>query len=382
MAVTRIANGMDRSSRAPVAGSPPGEEPSTALAKPIAGPEWLRRLARCMALIFAVALLQLVGCQPQPPEQVVVYTALDEVFSKPILDDFAEQSGIEVLPKMDTESTKTVGLAQAIMAERDRPRCDLFWNNEVLHTLRLARAGLLKPVSIAVGEKYPAQYRSTDGTWYGFAARGRVLIVNTNKITEARRPKSIDALIDPQWRDQCGIAKPLAGTTATHAACLFATWGDEEAERFFQKVKGNAQILSGNRDVARRVATGALAFGLTDTDDAMVEIDAGAPVAIVYPDQREDELGTLFIPNTLAVIKGCAHPENAKQLMAHLLQPEVEALLVRGPSAQIPLHPESTAKSRVETPKTVKAMQVDFNAAADKWDVAYAFLRDEFASAK
>ncbi len=322
------------------------------------------------------------GCGRQPTEQVVVYTALDEVFSKPILAGFAQQTGIEVLPKMDTESTKTVGLAQAIIAERDRPRCDLFWNNEVLHTMRLQREGLLQPVSIAEGEKYPAEYRSSDGSWYGFAARARVLVVNTDKIPAARRPKSIQALIDPQWRDQCGIAKPLAGTTATHAAVLFDTWGDEEAKRYFQKVKGNAQILSGNRDVARRVATGTLAFGLTDTDDAMVEIDAHSPVAIVYPDQKDGEPGTLFIPNTLAVIKGSANTEHAKELMSYLLRPDVEALLVRGPSAQIPLHPKSTAKARVETPETIKAMEVDFTAAAEKWDVAYEFLRDEFASAR
>lgn len=331
--------------------------------------------------VVACFLLTLVGCSSQP-DQVIVYTALDENFSRPILDRFTEQTGVEVLIKADTESTKTVGLANAIIAERERPRCDLFWNNEVLHTLRLANEGLLEPVEVAEGANYPAQYRHAGGEWYGFAARARVLIVNINQISEARRPKSIEALTDPQWRDKCGIAKPLAGTTATHAACLFATRGDDEAKQFFKRVKANAQILSGNRDVASRVASGALAFGLTDTDDAMVEIDAGSPVAIVYPDQRDGELGTLFIPNTLASIKGSANSANAKRLMEFLLKAKTEALLVRGPSAQIPLHSQSDAEARVETPKTVRAMEVDFNAAAQKWDLTYAFLRDEFASAK
>lgn len=331
--------------------------------------------------LLACGILLGVGCKQQP-EQVVVYAAHDDVFSRPILDNFSEQTGIEVLTKTDTESTKTVGLAQAIIAERDRPRCDLFWNNEVLHTLRLARQGLLAPVDLPVADQYPQQYRSTDGTWVGFAARARVLIVNTRRLPEARRPKSIQALTDPQWRDQCAIAKPLAGTTATHAACLFAEWGEDKAKQFFTDVKSNAKILSGNRDVARRVAAGELAFGLTDTDDAMVEIDAGAPVVIVYPDQGEGEPGTLFIPNTLSVIKGAGHTENAKKLMSYLLQPEIEELLVRGPSAQIPLHAKSTAEARVETPESVRSMQVDFSAAAEQWDTVYAFLRDEFTAAR
>lgn len=339
------------------------------------------RLVLSLIWVLPLSLLGIWGCQKQP-DQVVVYAAHDDVFSRPILDMFSKQTGVEVLTKTDTESTKTVGLTQAIIAERDRPRCDLFWNNEVLHTLRLAREGLLEPVDLPVANQYPQQYRSADGTWIGFAARARVLLVNTRRLPEARRPKSIQALTDPQWRDQCAIAKPLAGTTATHAACLFAAWGEPNAKEFFNSVKANAKILSGNRDVARRVAAGELAFGLTDTDDAMVEIDAGSPVAIVYPDQGPDELGTLFIPNTLAVIKGASNANNAKQLMAYLLDPETEGLLVRGPSAQIPLHAQSTAKPRVETPKSVRAMQVDFSAAAEKWDVVYAFLRGEFTAAR
>ena len=50
-----------------------------------------------------------------------------------------------------------------------------------------------------------------------------------------------------------------------------------------------------------------------------------------------------------------------------------------GPSAQIPLNPNVQASDRVKTPKTIHAMKVDFAAAAEEWDDAAKFLRDEFA---
>jgi iron(III) transport system substrate-binding protein len=224
-------------------------------------------------------------------------------------------------------------------------------------------------------------YRSPKGTWHGFAARARVLIVNTEQVPEAERPTSILDLADEKWRGKAGIAKPLFGTTATHAACLFAYWGEDEAKEFFRKVKANqTQILSGNKQVAQAVSAGRLAFGITDTDDAIIELEAGWPVAIVYPDQGEDGLGTLFIPNTLAIIKGGPNPQAARQLVDYLLTPPVEAKLAAGPSAQIPLNPDVDAEVRVETPQTVKAMQVDFQAAADCWEQARTFIRDEFAT--
>ena len=317
--------------------------------------------------------------EPKEPVEVVVYAALDSEFSEPIFQDFTAETGIAVAPKFDTEATKTVGLAQAIMAEKKRPRCDVFWNNEILNTLRLRQKDLLAAYQSPLAESYPAMYHSSDGHWHGFAARARVLIVNTDLVAEEPRPDSIHDLAAPKWRGRAGIAKPLFGTTATHAACLFAHWGEDQAKEYFRKLKANeVQIMSGNKQVALSVAAGRLAFGMTDTDDAIIELEKGLPVAIVYPDQGEDGLGTLFIPNTLAIIKGSPNPEAAKRLVDYLLSPGVEEKLAAGPSAQIPLSLEADSDVRVETPKTIKAMPVDFEAAADCWDNAAKFIRDEF----
>jgi len=314
-------------------------------------------------------------------DPVVVYSALDREFSEPLLLDYAKRTGIRVLPKFDVESTKTVGLTNLLVAESSRPRCDLFWNNEIVNTIRLKEKGLLAPFRPSRACDLPATFRAKDGTWYGFAARARILIVNTKLVAEADRPKGIKDLLNPKWKGKIGIAKPLFGTTATQAACLFAAWGDAKAKEFFQALKANGvQVLSGNKQVAQAVGSGQIAFGLTDTDDAMGEIDAGSPVTIIYPDREASGLGTLFVPNTLAILKGAPHQKAAEALADHLLSPEIEAALAKGPSAQIPLLKSTDVKARVETPKTVHAMEVDFEAAAKVWDKAAAFLVGEFGS--
>ena len=217
-----------------------------------------RRRFACVVLLLFLSSLTGCGSEPVPgvPEEVIVYTALDEEFSKPIFDAFTRQTGIQVRAKYDTEATKTVGLVNAIIAERDNPRCDVFWNNEMLHTLRLKRLGLLRKQPVSAAPDYPAEFRSVDSDWYGFAARARVLLINTKVVSEARRPRTIFDMTDPQWYDRCGIAKPLFGTTATHAACLFHELGEEEAKKFFSRVKNNCRILSGNKRVAQEVASG------------------------------------------------------------------------------------------------------------------------------
>jgi iron(III) transport system substrate-binding protein len=338
-----------------------------------------RSIAQCVLYGFlAVGLGG--GCGPGEPAQVVVYTALDREFSEPIFREFTGEAGIIVSPAYDTESTKTVGLTTRIFTEAARPRCDLFWNNEILNTLRLERQGLLRAYKSPAAAGYPSSMRSPAGLWYGFAARARVIVVNTNRLAPERYPESIRDLTDPQWYEQCAIAKPLFGTTATHAACLFAVWGNDEAKEFFLGVKRNARILAGNKQVAQAVASNSIAFGLTDTDDALVEIERGMPIAIIYPDQGEGQPGTLFIPNTLALIKDSPHPEAAEALLDFLLSSDVERRLADGPSGQIPLRAGVPASPRVKTPNVVRAMEVDWQAAAAKWDAAAEFLKTEFAA--
>lgn len=321
----------------------------------------LRRLALlCLSLL-------LTGCLRQADNEVVVYAALDREFSEPVLNDLGRELNIEIRVRYDVESNKTVGLANAILAESNRPRCDVFWNNEILHTLRLQQAGLLDAWVCEVSGRYPPSFVSKQRDWFGFAARARVLIVNTDLVTGSEWPTSIHDLLDPKWSKQCAIARPLFGTSATHAAVMFHRLGDQSARKFYAHLAENAVTLGGNKQVAQKVASGQYAFGLTDTDDAIIEIENANPVAIVFPDQGDGELGTLLIPNTLSVLKNGPNNERAKKLVRRLLAADVESRLASGLSAQIPIATDATDRSRVEPESGFRSMKVDFHAAAKNW---------------
>jgi iron(III) transport system substrate-binding protein len=88
----------------------------------------------------------------------------------------------------------------------------------------------------------------------------------------------------------------------------------------------------------------------------------------------------LFIPNTVAILKNAPHREEAERLASYLLSLEVENSLATGPSAQVPLNRRSDVAVQVETPKTVHAMNVDFEHAAQIWDQVADFLTREFST--
>lgn len=289
------------------------------------------------ALLFLVLAA---GCGPAP--DVVAYIALDQEHSEALIRRFEAETGLEVKTRFDTENQKTVGLVSALTEEAARPRCDVFWNNELAQTVRLAQKGLLEPYASPSAADVPAEFRDPQGRWTGFAARARVFIVNTELLPDpAQWPRRTLDLLDPKWKGRFGVAQPLTGTTLTHFAALSVLWSGPEYERFVQGLVDNGvQWLTSNGATMRHVAEGKLAFAFTDTDDYHVARTKGHKVACVFPDQEENGLGTMLIPNSLALIKGGPNPEKARRLMDFLLSKEVESLLAAARSAQIPVRAE------------------------------------------
>lgn len=335
-----------------------------------------------MRPLFVLLALLLIGCT-KPADRVVLYSAQDQEFAEPLFDDFRAQSKLLLAPKFDTEANKSVSLAAELQAERDHPRCDVHWNNEILNTIRLARAGVYEPYASPIAAGFPDWTRAKDGTWQAFAARARILIVNTNLVPADERPRSVLDLTAPKWRGKVAMAKPLFGTTATQAACLFEALDRERAKAFFKDLKANhVQIVPGNKQAAVRVANGDFAVGLTDTDDAMIELNAGKPVAIIFPDREPNpqfpRLGVLYIPNTLALVKNAQNAAGGRKLIDYLLTREGQ--LAAGGGFQIPLNPmvKADLPAAILRPESVTRMQVDFEKAADLWDEVQAFLRNEF----
>lgn len=337
------------------------------------------RSAHCAAWCL---LLFTLGCTPQIEETVVIYSAADREYAEPILAAFERRhADTELVREYQSPSPTAGGLAELIESQRQQPQADVFWNSEILQTLRLEKAGLLRRISWDVPRDWPRHLRSPQGNWLGFASQARVLLINRELLPEPdSRPSSVLDLADPQWQDRCGVALPLTNSAATHFTILRDRLGAAEADKWFQRVKDNAVVLPDDRQVAQAVSAGQLAFGLTDTDVALAEIDAGRSVEIVFPDQRPDQSGALRIPNTVAVLANCPHPVAAAELANYLVSSDTEGRLAMGVSGQFPVRPGHSQASRAQGDAPVRWMEVDFVSAAQQWDAAAAKLHEIFGN--
>lgn len=334
-------------------------------------------LAGLLSLLVMITLLP--ACQSRASKKVVIYTSVDQVFSEPVLKKFEERTGIRVLPVYDVEAAKTTGMVNRLAAEKERPQADAFWSGEFAQTIFLKEDGVLAPYRSPNANDIPPQYVDKDGYWTGFAGRARVLMVNTNLVPATDYPMSIFDLLDDKWpAAQIGMAYPLFGTTATEAAAIYTALGASKGREFYQKLHDRGiRIVDGNSVVRDLVASGQLMVGLVDTDDAYGAKENGAPVEVIFLDQ--EGMGNLIIPNTVALVKGAPHPDEAKLLIDFLLSQEVTELLIASGWSHLPLRPVNfQSKYMPDTP--VRGMSVNFedvyqNMSLSKQDLTEIYIR-------
>ena len=333
-------------------------------------------LARILPGLLAVTAA---GCAAERPRQaeVVVYTSVDEPYARPIFDAFTSETGVIVRPVLDTEANKSRGLAQRILSEKGNPRADVFWSSEVMQMLALLEGGALEPYRSPSAEGIPARYRDPQDRWTGFAARFRVLLINTARTPKA--PKSLLELTGSRWRGEVAMANPLFGSTTTEAAALFQVLGSARGRGYYAARKANdVRVMDGNGPAAEEAARGNVAVAQTDTDDAYIRLAGNPKLRVVFPDQ--EGIGALMIPNTAALVRGAPRAAQGKQLLDFLLRPETELLLANLPSRQLPLH-EGLQHRRPEPVRPlakVKAMAVDYSRLRGLYPEVDSVLRELF----
>jgi iron(III) transport system substrate-binding protein len=325
----------------------------------------MARSSRLVSIGAAVAVL-VAGCGGRErSREVIAYVSADRPFSEPIMLEYERRTGVRVNVVYDTEETKSTGLANRLLAEKNRPQADVFWSNEPVRTLVLKSRDVLQPYQSPSARGIADTFKDRDGYWTGFAARLRVIVYNTARVADADAPRSVFDLAEPRWKGQVAIADPRFGSTSFHVAALYAELGDKRADDYFRKLRANdVKVVDGNSVVRDMVARGDVSVGLTDTDDVNVAIEAKQPVALVLPDR--DGIGVPVMPNMVSLVAGAPHSDEGKRLVDYLLSPEVERRLAESDAVQIPLHAGVAGPKNLPAISAFKPMTLDYAKAATR----------------
>ena len=276
-------------------------------------------LALCLTLSACGAPAAEGGISYAPDEarRLTVYTSHKEEVYRPIVREFEARTGIWV----EVVAGGTNELLQRLAAEAETPQCDVMFGGGV-ESLEAYRA-LFLPYTCAGAEQLQEAFRAEDDCWTPFSALPVVLIRN-RKLVEPDEVTRWRDLFDEAYRGRIAFTDPaISGSSFTALSTLLSAVGGDEGEtmaRFAHALAGKQ--LTSSAAVVTEVEKGSLLLGVTLEETARQRIAAGADIAIVYPAD-----GTSCVPDGTAVIRGCAHEENARRFVDFTVSADVQEML-------------------------------------------------------
>jgi len=281
-------------------------------------------MRRLIPMLLAVLLLT--GCgapraqdvssfAPAESERLVIFTSHKGTVYEPIVEEFERRTGVWV----EIETGGTATLLDRIAAGKSG--CDLMFGGGA-DSLN-AYADCFAPYVSANAAAVAPEYDLGDGAWTPFSLVPIVLIYNP-KLVRQNPPTGWESLLDAGWRGRIAFADPTVSGSSYTALCtlLQVLGGNEETvlAAFYRNLGG--RLISDSGSVVAAVADGSYYIGVTLEENARKAIGEGLDVAIVYPTE-----GTSVLPDGAAVVKDCAHEENARRFLDFLLLPETQESL-------------------------------------------------------
>ena len=259
--------------------------------------------SRLFHLLLGLTALTLVAsaCSSSDDEEsLTLYSGRSEDLIGPLIEDFTEETGIEV-------EVKYLGSAEAallIAEEGDQTPADVFISQSPGAMGFLESSGQLADLDSATLDLVDAGVRDADGKWVGLSGRQRVLVYNEDGVTADELPSSVFDLTDPAWSGRLGIA-PANGSFQDFVTAMRGSVGDDVTLEWLTALRENGVVTySGNSAIVAAVGRGEVDAGLVNhyyNFRALAEDDS-------LPSRNHqlavDDPGSVLIVTAAAVIAG------------------------------------------------------------------------------
>lgn len=228
-----------------------------------------KRLTLSVSVLFLAALA---GCAGDPvlvdnqqsgdtaAKPLVIYSGRNENLVGPLIEQYRESTGQDVQVRYG----ETAEMASTILEEGANSPADVFYGQDAGALGALAKEGRLAKLPADILNRVDSRFRSDDDLWVGSSGRARVLVYNTDELSEADLPADIWGLTEEQWRGKIGWA-PTNGSFQAFVTALRRIEGEDRAREWLTAMLANdVKAYPNNDSIVTAVGSGEIPAGLVN----------------------------------------------------------------------------------------------------------------------
>ncbi len=249
---------------------------------------------------------------------LVIYSGRSDTLVQPIIDQFAEESGIDV----EVRYGSTAEMAGVLLEEGDRSPADLFFAQDPGGLGALQEAEMLSTLPDDILAQVPERFASENGEWVGISGRARVVAYNTDSIQDpaTELPEDLWGFTESEWNGRLGWA-PSNGSFQAMVTAMRNVWGDEKTEEWLLGIQANnPQEYPNNTPIVAAVGSGEIDVGLVNhyyLYRFLAEEGEEFPARNYFLPGGGP--GSLIMVSGVGILATAAHKENALQFVEFLL---------------------------------------------------------------
>lgn len=286
---------------------------------------------RTLAILAALLVGSTSAALAQSSE-VNVYSYREPGLIQPLLDSFAEQTGIKANVLFAGD-----GLIERVEAEGELSPVDVILTVDIGNLASAKDKGVSQPIGTAALERVPAEYRDPEGNWVALSLRARVFYASKDRVTETAL--SYEDIAGPAWKGRLCTRPGDHVYNIGLVANRIAVWGLDKTRDWLGKVRDNLAFPPNGNDRAqvKSILEGTcdLAIGNTYYMGLMLNNEAepeqkdwAAAARIVYPDT--DGAGTQVNVSGAILAKYAPNKDNGEKLIEFLLSDDAQQIYANG----------------------------------------------------
>ncbi len=252
---------------------------------------------------------------------LVVYTARSEALNNAVIPEFEKDTGI----KVEVVVAGTGELLKRAQSEKDNPLGDIFWVAD--QTMLSSSKDLFMEYVSPEDSNMLEAFRNNTGYFTPAFADPTVMIVNKD-LKGDMKIDGFEDLLNPELKGKIAFGDPVNSSSAFQSllAMLYGMGKDGDplsdqawdyVDQFIANLDG--KMCNSSSQVYKGVAEGEYVVGLTWEDPAANYVKEGAAVEVVFPKE-----GAIFPGESVQILKGCKHPENAKKFVDYMLSEKIQ----------------------------------------------------------
>ncbi len=256
---------------------------------------------------------------PVLEDTLVIYSGRSESLVAPLIEQFKTQTGIDV----QVRYASTAELAATLLEEGANSPADIYFAQDPGGLGAVADAGLLTELPADLLALVDPRFADPGGQWVGVSGRARVVVYNTDLLTEADLPTGMEAFTDPAWNGRIGLP-PTNASFQIMITAMRQVWGEEATRAWLAGILANNPVFyENNTSVVAAVAAGEVEVGFVNhyyLYRFLAEQGESFPARNYFiPDAGP---GALVMTSGVGQLASAQHPNAAQAFIAYLLSLE------------------------------------------------------------